>query len=183
MRVISGTARGTKLLCQEGLSTRPTTDRIKETIFNIISNDLYDCYFLDLFSGSGAIGIEALSRASSNAFFVEYSKEACDIINANLIKTKLNNKATVINKDVLSALNNIHNKFNIVFLDPPYNENLVQPVLLSLVSNDLLKEDAIVVVEQSSDSPTLEVNGLEIFKDKKFTTTKVIFYRKYGDIQ
>ena len=127
MRVISGSARGLKLKAPEGLNTRPTTDRIKESLFNIIAADLYDICFLDLFGGSGGIGIEALSRGARKAYFADSSRKSIDIINDNLKRARLDSKAVVMNCDFRQALNRIKaegEKFDIVFLDPPYNTTL-----------------------------------------------------------
>ena len=143
MRVISGSARGLKLKAPEGLSTRPTADRIKESLFNIISPYLYDCSFLDLFSGSGAIGIEALSRGAKDATFVDYDKNSIDIINQNIYSAKMTQKATVYNLNVLDALDtlNINNKsFDIIFLDPPYDKGLLLPALKKIENTNLLKK-------------------------------------------
>ena len=124
MRVIAGSARRLQLKTVEGIGTRPTTDRIKETLFNMLQNDIEDCSFLDLFSGSGAIGIEALSRGAEYAVFVENNKNAVKCIKDNLMFTKLSDKARVIENSVLSAINilNGNRVFDVVFMDPPRAE-------------------------------------------------------------
>ena len=121
MRVIAGSAKRLQLKTIEGMDTRPTTDRIKETLFNMISAYIADSNFLDLFSGSGAIGIEALSRGAACAVFVEQSKKAMECIKENLRYTKLADKAEVYETDVLNALNRLEGKktFDYIFMDPP----------------------------------------------------------------
>lgn len=122
MRVIAGTARRLPLVTPKGMETRPTTDRIKETLFNILQNDLPGCHFLDLFAGSGAIGIEALSRGAAKAVFVDNSKEALSCIRQNLEKTHLADRAIVIGQDCAGAILQLmqKNAFDIIFMDPPH---------------------------------------------------------------
>ncbi len=123
MRVIAGTARRLQLKTLDGIDTRPTTDRIKETLFNMISAELYDSNFLDLFSGSGGIGIEALSRGAANAVFVEKNPKAMKCIQENLESTKLKDRAKTMQMDVFAALSRLNGewKFEYIFMDPPYN--------------------------------------------------------------
>ena len=123
MRVIAGSARSLPLRTIEGTDTRPTQDRIKETLFNMLQSDIPGCKFLDLYSGSGAIGIEALSRGAAKAVLVENSKKAVECIKDNLTFTKLADKADVMEMDVLSAINRLKGKdvFSIVYMDPPYS--------------------------------------------------------------
>ena len=178
MRVISGSARGLKLKAPEGLSTRPTADRIKESLFNIISPYLYDCSFLDLFSGSGAIGIEALSRGAKDATFVDYDKISIDIINQNIYSAKMTQKATVYNLNVLDALDtlNINNKsFDIIFLDPPYDKGLLLPALKKIENTNLLKKDGFIICEQHINEPDFILNNLQTYRIKQYKITKMVF--------
>ena len=178
MRVISGCVRGHKLKAPEGLSTRPTTDRIKESLFNIINMDLYECRFLDLFSGSGGIGIEALSRGASKSVFVDSDKKSVDVIKDNLISTRLMEKASVLNCDVLTALKRLgqnKEKFDIIFLDPPYNMGLTEKALKMIVSEDLLEKDGYIIAEQAKEEPSLNINGLDVFRIKDYKITKMTF--------
>ena len=124
MRVISGIARGTKISSIESLATRPTLDRVKESLFNILQNDIKNKVMLDLFAGSGALGIEALSRGAKKAYFCDNSKEAIKVLKQNLEKTKLIKNAIIINKDYKLALKEIKEKIDIIFLDPPYKLDL-----------------------------------------------------------
>lgn len=148
MRVIAGKARRIPLVTVKGMETRPTTDRTKETLFNMIAHGLCDCTFLDLFSGSGAIGIEAISRGVKKAVFVENNPNAIQCIMENLKKTQLEDQAEVIREDVFSALRRLdgREKFDYVFMDPPYNHMLEKEVLTYLAKSDLLEKDRKSVV-------------------------------------
>jgi 16S rRNA (guanine(966)-N(2))-methyltransferase RsmD len=182
MRVIAGTAKRIQLKTIEGFDTRPTTDRIKETLFNMISEYLADSSFLDLFSGSGAIGIEALSRGASNAVFVEQSKLATNCIRDNLEKTKLDGRGEVYEMDVLSALKKIENiqTFDYVFMDPPYNQLLEKRVLEYLSTSNLLSDDALIIVEASleTDFSYIKDLGFQIVKTKEYKTNKHVFLER-----
>ena len=182
MRVIAGSAKRIQLKTVEGLGTRPTTDRIKETLFNMISEYLADSSFLDLFSGSGAIGIEALSRGASDASFVEQSKKAMDCIRENLRLTKLSEYATLYETDVLTGLSRMdgRRKFDYVFMDPPYNQLLEKKVLEYLSDSDLLSEGALVIVEAALDTDFSYVDdlGFTVVKEKIYKTNKHIFLEK-----
>ena len=178
MRVISGSAKGHKLTAPNGLDTRPTTDRIKETLFNIISPEIYGCNFLDLFSGSGGIGIEALSRGAKTAVFVDKSTKAVDAIKANLNHTKLNEGAFVYCADVFEALKTLSLKgivFDIIFMDPPYSSEIYEKVLKSVVELSILNSEGFVVAEHSSKFEMPKVKGLKIYRTKDFKTTAMSF--------
>ena len=141
MRVIAGSARSLPLKTIEGTDTRPTQDRIKETLFNMLQSDIPGCKFLDLYSGSGAIGIEALSRGAAKAVLVENSKKAVECIKDNLTFTKLADKADVMEMDVLSAINRLKGKdvFSIVYMDPPYSNDYERDVLAALRNSDIIE--------------------------------------------
>lgn len=177
MRIISGKAKGLKLVAPEGLNTRPTADRIKETLFNIIASDIPNCNFLDLFSGSGAIGIEALSRGAKSATFIDNNITAINALKQNLTKSKLQEDAIIINNDVLNALNNLvnNNIFDIIFLDPPYNKELTEPILNFIAQNNILHEDGFIICEQHLSEPDLNIKNLEVYKIKKYKITKMLF--------
>ena len=126
MRIISGTARGTKLYTLEGLNTRPTLDRVRESLFNIIQNEVKESIFLDLFSGSGAVGLEAASRGAKEVIICDKSKEAVQIINKNIEKTHLKDKIKLYNTDFISLLRNkITEKLDIIYIDPPYDSDFI----------------------------------------------------------
>ena len=182
MRVIAGSAKKTKLKTIEGMDTRPTTDRIKETLFNMISMYLADSSFLDLFSGSGAIGIEALSRGAAYAVFVENSRKAASCIEDNIRFTKFDKVSKLMMTDAVTAVRTLEGKykFDIVFMDPPYNKELEKEVLIALSDSDILKDDTLIVVEASNDTDFdyLTEFGYEIVKEKIYKTNKHVFIKR-----
>ena len=179
MRVISGSARRTVLKTVEGMDTRPTTDRIKETLFNMISGYLCDSSFLDLFAGSGAIGIEALSRGAREAVFVESSPKAAECIRENLKRTSLTERGYVMIQDVISALAALDGKkqFDYIFLDPPYRCDWERKVLAKIADSNLLSPDALIIVEAAkvTDLSFAEEYGYQMIKEKVYKTNKHIF--------
>jgi len=180
MRVIAGTARSLPLKTPEGLDTRPTTDRIKETLFNMLQTKVGDCIFVDLFSGSGGIGIEALSRGARKAYFVEYDKKALTCIKDNLNFTKFTDKAMVINADVCSAIDRITDEVDIIFMDPPYDSGLDTEVLRLLSNASCVTEDTLIIVEATlqRDVKEFEDCGYIVSKEKKYKTNKHVFLYK-----
>lgn len=184
MRVISGTARRIPLKCPEGFHTRPTTDRIKETLFNMIAPYLYDSYFLDLFAGSGAIGIEALSRGAKKGVFVESDSKAMECIRENLKKTSLEAKATTLRSDVMTALYRLEGdmEFDYIFMDPPYDKGLERKVLKYLADSSLLSPEGIIIVEASLDDTFEDVEemGYVLLKTKRYKTNQHVFLEPQG---
>lgn len=181
MRVIAGTARSLPLKTREGKDTRPTTDRIKETLFNMLQPYVAERVFLDLFSGSGGIGIEALSRGAKHAYFVENDAKAIECILDNLKFTRFTDRATVLKQDVVSALSNISEKeADVIFMDPPYDQLYEKRVLEALVTKKYVTEDTLIVVEASlnTDFSYLDSMGYEIVKEKKYKTNKHMFIRR-----
>lgn len=181
MRVISGTARSLPLKSPEGMETRPTTDRIKETLFNMIQSDVPGCIFVDLCSGSGGIGIEALSRGARKAYFVDFSPKAIDCIHKNLAFTKLEDRAIVIKQDVTSALHSIFEKeADIIFMDPPYQMGLEENILNILHGMHYVTEDTLIIVEASKDTAFdyTDKLGYKIVKEKCYKTNKHVFLQK-----
>lgn len=175
MRVISGKARGTKLSSIESLSTRPTLDRVKESLFNIIQNNLKGAVVLDLFAGSGQLGIEALSRGADKAYLCDINRDAVKMIKQNLEKTKLKDKAVVINEDYKRALRtlNTNEKFDIIFIDPPYKEDIAVDSIIDIIHESRLKENGIMIIETDEIERDLrEINKIE--------NIKIIDQRKYG---
>lgn len=180
MRVISGYAKGHKLAAPKGFDTRPTTDRIKESLFNIITSDLNGIYFLDLFSGTGSIGIEALSRGAEKSFFVDYSKECEQIIIKNLKATKLYDKAVVMKAKVADAIYNIKKeniKFDIIFMDPPYGGKYISQTLNLVLNMNILSQNGYIIVEQGINDIFPEIEGFEILRVKNYKTTKMTFIK------
>lgn len=182
MRVIAGKARRTQLKTLEGMDTRPTTDRIKETLFNMISHGLCDANFLDLFAGSGGIGIEALSRGVESVVFVEKNPKAAECIRENLKRTKFETEGTVMVTDVISALRRLEGNrvFEYVFMDPPYNHLLEKDVLDYLKGSSLLAEDALIIVEASleTDFSYFEEMGYSVIKRKEYKTNVHMFLER-----
>ncbi len=180
MRVIAGKARRLQLKTPEGFETRPTTDKTKETLFNILNPYLTDADFLDLFSGSGAIGIEALSRGAKYAAFVEDSKAAWDCIKVNLRTTHLEENSDILTHSALEAIRLLEIKgkvFDIIFMDPPYNRLLEKEVLLALQNSNIVYCDTIIVVEASlkTDFDYLDNTKFRIFKKKEYKTNQHVF--------
>ncbi|MCR5302756.1 MAG: 16S rRNA (guanine(966)-N(2))-methyltransferase RsmD [Lachnospiraceae bacterium] len=181
MRVIAGSARRLLLSAPKGDNTRPTSDKIKETLFNIIAPMLYGVDFLDLFAGTGGIGIEALSRGAGSCTFMEKDKEALSCIRKNLEKTHLADKATVYSTDVLTGIHMLHpsKPYGIVFMDPPYGRGLVRPVLTALKTGGLTDEDTLIIAEEaiSADMSYADDLGYEITRIKEYKNNKHVFMR------
>ncbi|MCD2491113.1 16S rRNA (guanine(966)-N(2))-methyltransferase RsmD [Lacrimispora sp. NSJ-141] len=181
MRVIAGTARRLPLKTLDGLDTRPTTDRIKETLFNMIQADVSGSRFLDLFSGSGSIGIEALSRGASECVFVEKNRKAASCIRENLSITHLEERAVLMECDVLTALRKLEDAgdevFDIIYMDPPYGKGLEREALTCLSHSRLVDEVTIILVEASLDTDFsyLEDTIFTIVREKKYKTNKHVF--------
>ncbi len=179
MRVIAGTARSLPLKCMEGLDTRPTTDRIKETLFNMLQPDLPGCRFLDLFAGSGAIGIEALSRGAKAAVFVENNRKAAACIRENLAFTRFLDRARVMETEAASALNLLAREeaFDIIFLDPPYGKDLEKEILSILSHSSLADENTVLILEapKNYDAGWMEAYGFSPFKTKTYKTNQHLF--------
>lgn len=183
MRVIAGKARSLRLKTPEGLETRPTTDRIKETLFNMLQPHLPDGIFIDLFSGSGGIGIEALSRGAKHAYFIENNKNAIACIQDNLKFTRLIEDATILKQDALSALFGIHEKeADVIFMDPPYDQGYEKQVLEILRRQPYVTENTLIVAEalREADFSYAEALGFSVTKEKCYKTNKHMFLRKTG---
>ena len=180
MRVIAGKARHIQLKTIETMDTRPTTDRIKETLFNVLGNNIYETRFLDLFSGSGGIGIEALSRGAIETVFVENNSKAAMCIKENLQKTKLEDNAKVMICDVFAAIDALHREnkpFDYIFMDPPYNMELERRVLENLKNTSLVDEYTTIIVEASTETgfEYLEDMGYKVIKRKEYKTNVHMF--------
>ena len=152
MRVITGIARGRKLKELPGLETRPTTDKVKESVFNIVQFDIEGRRVLDLFGGTGQMGIEALSRGAAACTFVDVRKEAAGVIRANLEHTGLSGLAKVVQGDYLAFLTGCREKFDLILLDPPYNSEMLEKALETAAGIDILSENGIMVCESAAGS-------------------------------
>ena len=179
MRVITGKARGVQLKTPEGMQTRPTADRVKEALFSIINFDLPGARVLDLFGGTGQLGIEALSRGANSAVFVDAREDACKLIRENLRRTKLEGQGSVVRSDYLDYLHRCRERFDIIILDPPYAEVFLENALKCITEIDILQTGGIIVTERplGKDLPcTFE--GYTRSKDYKYGQTLLALYRK-----
>jgi 16S rRNA (guanine(966)-N(2))-methyltransferase RsmD len=183
MRVIAGSRRHLILKTVPGMDVRPTQDRTKETLFNILNPYLADCRFLDLFSGSGAIGIEALSRGAKDVVMVEQSAESLACIKENLKTTRLTEEARILGMDVFRAIPQLEAEgkaFDIIFMDPPYDMGHEQSVLSVLANMRYVTDETLIIVEAAlkSDFDWADALGFEVLKEKKYKTNKHVYLRR-----
>ena len=172
MRIISGSARGTKLFTLEGMNTRPTLDRVKESLFNIIQDEITDSYFIDLFSGSGAIGLEAASRGAKEVILCDNSKDAIQIIEKNIDKTHLKEKVKLYNLDYKRLLNTKIDKTpDIIYIDPPYDSNFAIESIKIIIDKKIAKENTSIIVETDDEKVIESLNKLNV---------NIVDQRKYG---
>ena len=179
VRVISGSARGLKLNTPGDERVRPTTDRVKESMFNIVQDWVYDSQVLDLFAGSGALGIEALSRGASQAVFCDNSLDSIKIIKSNIEKARVADRSQIVSGDFKRCLRDMGAKnqsFDMIFVDPPYYKGLFEEVLDTIRACKILKKDGIVIVEHDAKRTIGQVEGLEVYKEKKYGITMLTFY-------
>ncbi|MBP3304408.1 MAG: 16S rRNA (guanine(966)-N(2))-methyltransferase RsmD [Oscillospiraceae bacterium] len=183
MRVITGKARGVSLKTPEGLQTRPTADRVKEALFSIIQFDIPGTRVLDLFGGTGQLGIEALSRGAKSAVFVDAGDKACALIKENLRRCKMEQDAWVIRADYLEYLDRCREKFEIIFLDPPYAEVFLEKALKKITEIDILQTGGIIVAERPAGKELpWDFPGFTRSKDYKYGKTLLTLYRKDQNI-
>ena len=186
MRIISGTARGTKLFTLEGLDTRPTLDRVKEPLFNIINFDLEDAVVLDLFAGSGALGLEAISRGAKKVFLCEKNRNASNIVEINIEKTKFQDQAILIRNDfekAISFIEQLNEKIDVVFIDPPYKTDLIKKSLEKILDSDILNDDFIIIAETDEPERILKdinILNINVFDTRKYGRVSLIFLNRKG---
>lgn len=181
MRIIAGEARGRRIDAPDGMDTRPTLDRVKESVFGTIQFDIYGKTVLDLFAGSGNLGLEALSRGAKQAFFCDMDYRCFDIITNNIKKLGFGEKSTVYSLNymqMLERLNSQGQKVNLVFLDPPYASGLAQNATEALCRLNLLGDDAIIVAEHSVKQNIVCPNELYVYSQKKYRETMVTIMKK-----
>lgn len=179
MRVVSGKARGVILKTPDGMKTRPTTDRVKEAMFSIIQFDLLGAKVLDLFAGTGQLGIEALSRGAKHCVFTDLEKNACNLIRENIKRAKVSDQATVVQTDYTSYLRTTREKFNIILLDPPYAEEFLENSLKIITEIDILQTGGIIVCERPLEKEFLgDFSGYTRSKDYKYGNTVLVIFRK-----
>jgi len=179
MRVITGSARGVQLKTPDGLVTRPTTDRVKEAMFSIIHFDIPGAYVLDLFGGTGQLGIEALSRGARSTVFVDEGEPACRLIRENLKRARMEGQGRVVRSDYLDYLSRVKEQFDIILLDPPYAEVFLENALKRITEIDILRSGGIIVTERplGKELPW-EFEGYQRSKDYKYGKTLLTIYRK-----
>ncbi len=176
MRVITGTARGMKLKTLEGLSVRPTTDQVKESIFNIVQFEVPGARVLDLFAGSGQLGIEALSRGAACATFIDNSRESVAVVNENLEHTKLSKCAIVKNEDALNFLNFTKDTFDIAFLDPPYRKDIITSVLPLL--SEKMSDGGVIICETAREEELpMSAGRFTLHREYTYGKIKLTVYR------
>ena len=179
MRIISGRARGTKLMTLEGLDTRPTTDRVKESLFNLLQYDFYNKRILDLFAGSGALGLEGISRGAISVTFVDMSKACIEIIRKNAEKTKSLNESKFIQGDCLSAIHRLEkDNLDLIFMDPPYSKGHVEPILEAIIQDGVLKVGGLIVIEHAKNDVWNHPDTLELVKTRTYGITTLTIYRR-----
>ena len=184
MRIISGKAKGTKLYTLEGLDTRPTLDRVKESLFNIITPEIQDSTVLDLFSGSGAIGLEFASRGAKKVYLCDNSKYAIEIIKKNVGKTHFENRVKIYNCDYKEALKKIDDeKIDIIYIDPPYKTNYIKIAVEEIIKKENFNEDTLIIAETDDlqriikDMKNFE-NSIKIIDQRKYGRANLIFMKK-----
>lgn len=185
MRVITGKAKGKKLKSPNGLYVRPTTDRVKESVFNILGHIPNDSIVLDLYSGSGNVGVEFLSRGADKCYFIDSSDDSIKIIKENLIITKLIEQAIVYKNKVYNAINFFgikSNKFDYIYMDPPYEKGLIIPTIEEIYKADILKDNGLIIAEHES-KMTLpcDILGYIKIQDRKYGNITISFYKFGGD--
>lgn len=179
MRVISGRARGLKLIAPNDNEIRPTTDRVKESMFNIISDYVFESEVLDIFSGSGALGIECISRGAKKVYFCDKSKDSIRIIKDNIKKARFEEESIVLHDDYKKILNKLdasNSKFDLIFIDPPYYKGLFDDVINSIIEKSLLKEDGLIIVEHDANIKLNEYKNLNKYKEKKYGMVMLTIY-------
>lgn len=180
MRVIAGLLKGRRLEKVDTPDIRPTSDMVREALFSILSNEVIDCSFLDLFAGSGGVGIEAYSRGAGEVVFIDSSPESIKVLKRNLIKTNLTEGIEVYNTDYSNAINKLRSrlrKFDIIFIDPPYNKNIPIEAMKKIFENNILYKEGVIIVEHDIKDPIPEViNSFKLHKRKKYGNTQLSFY-------
>lgn len=178
MRIISGCRRGHKLHDFEGQDVRPTTDRVKEAVFNLIQTYIPGAEVLDMFAGSGALSFECLSRGADYAVILDKDKRSVDIIERNRRELRFEDRCSVINRSCFDYAEGCSKQFDIIFLDPPYNKGFIEPSLEVIVRKELLTDDGIIVLESDNTDFRSDISGLEIYRQKKYGRTYITIYKK-----
>jgi 16S rRNA (guanine(966)-N(2))-methyltransferase RsmD len=180
LRIISGTRRGQKLFEFDGMDIRPTTDRVRESLFNLIQNFVPEAKVLDLFGGSGALSLEALSRGASEAAVCDIDKRSLELIKKNTAALRFEDRLMVIRQSAEQYLKSTKEKFDIIFLDPPYNKGYIKPIITAIVSGDILSGGGIIVLESDGTDEHGDFDGLDTIKQRKYGRTYITVYQR-GD--
>lgn len=183
MRVISGTAKGCKLNSIDDLATRPTLDRVKEPLFSIIQTYLPEANVLDLFAGSGALGIESLSRGSRHCTFCDKSPKSIQMLKENVKRARMETKSTILNKDYKKCLESLEKSFDIIFIDPPYKKDIAVDAVKRIIELKLLAKDGIIILETDEEErelEELEKIEVEVYDRRKYGRVKLLFIRERG---
>ena len=184
MRVISGSARGRRLKELPGLDTRPTTDKVKESLFNIIQFDIEGRRVLDLFGGTGQLGIEALSRGAAHCTFVDMSRAAAAVMGENLKSVGFEDRGVIHQGDALAFLSSCREKFDVILLDPPYQSELLEKCLQIITKFDILAEHGIMVCESAVDTQLPQPESpYELGRDYRYGKIKLTVYRRHGSVE
>ncbi|MBQ8636793.1 MAG: 16S rRNA (guanine(966)-N(2))-methyltransferase RsmD [Clostridia bacterium] len=178
MRIISGNRRGHKLVGFEGENIRPTTDRVKESVFNLIQGFIADSSVLDLFAGSGALGFEAMSRGASEVIFVDAAKASVEVVSKNASSLNFGDNVRILNMTYQEFFKTSKDSFDIIFLDPPYNKGFIEPVLVDIVENNRLNDGGIIVLESDDTDMHSEFDGLSVLKQKKYGRSYITVYQR-----
>ena len=176
MRVIAGDKKGRRLVTPQGLDTRPTSDKVKEALFSIIQFELEGALFLDLFAGSGQMGIEALSRGAQRAVFVDMGRKPCECIRQNLKQLGLSQSGEIVMQSAEQFVSLCKEKFDIIFLDPPYRDELIAPIFMSLT--EIVSQNGAIICEvPRGEVLPDEVNGFKLFRRYRYGKTELVIYR------
>ena len=182
MRIIAGKRKGLLIKTIDGDSTRPTRDMVREALFSILTGRIVDCKFLDLFAGSGAIGIEALSRGASESYFADINPQCIRVIKENIAKAKFEDDSHVYNLDYKQVLKKLRgNKFDIIFIDPPYNKGMGVDAINLISDYDLLSDDGIVILETDTNEEVLEeIGDLKVYNNKRYGRNILNLFKRKG---
>ena len=183
MRIIGGLARGTKLYTLEGLNTRPTLDKVREAIFNILQNNIRDTVVLDLFAGSGAVGLESISRGAKKAILCDNNKQAIQIINKNAQKMRVEDKVQILCIDYENFLSNTQEKFDLIYIDPPYNTDYISNSIKLINDRNLLAHEGVIIAETDEEERVKDEidklkTSINIYDTRKYGRARLIFMRK-----
>ncbi len=187
LRVIAGEFRGRRLDRIEGMEIRPTSDKVKESLFNILGETVIDSSFLDLFGGTGGIGIEALSRGAKHVVFIDSSIKSIKVLKGNLEHMKIQEGAEVYNTDYETAIKKLHinnKQFDIIFIDPPYSKGMAQNALVCIAANPILADDGLIIAEHDTkDAMPDKVGNLVLYRVKQYSNTSLSFYKTVNQMQ